>query len=152
MNFKDLHADALLKLELFDGPDRNLQNESLALMPEKLSVFDSTAVIFSIWSGPHFPGKLSFEDTVSPIKSGQKLLVQAGFELAPHSRGEVQSLWDKQKQLAFFGIEGGTFILAKATGGADIAADSIDHLYRYIDLLFGTQSGRADYLKSSSLV
>ncbi len=32
----------------------------------------------------------------------------------------------------------GAFILAKATGGAAIAADSIDHLRRYIELLFGT--------------
>ena len=31
----------------------------------------------------------------------------------------------------------GAFILAKATGGAEIAADSIDHLRRYIELLFG---------------
>lgn len=30
----------------------------------------------------------------------------------------------------------GAFILAKATGGAEIAADSIDHLHRYIQLLF----------------
>ena len=40
----------------------------------------------------------------------------------------------------------GAFILAKATGGADIAADSIDHLRRYIELLFGVQNGRADSL------
>ena len=33
----------------------------------------------------------------------------------------------------------GAFILAKATGGAEIAADSIDHLYRYIELLFGVE-------------
>ncbi len=32
----------------------------------------------------------------------------------------------------------GAFILAKATGGAAIAADSIDHLRRYIELLFTT--------------
>jgi TetR/AcrR family transcriptional repressor of nem operon len=31
----------------------------------------------------------------------------------------------------------GAFILAKATGGAEIAADSIDHLRRYIKMLFG---------------
>jgi TetR/AcrR family transcriptional repressor of nem operon len=30
----------------------------------------------------------------------------------------------------------GAFILAKATGGAQIAADSIDHLIRYLELLF----------------
>jgi TetR/AcrR family transcriptional repressor of nem operon len=30
----------------------------------------------------------------------------------------------------------GAFILAKAKGGAEIAADSIDHLIRYLELLF----------------
>ena len=31
----------------------------------------------------------------------------------------------------------GAFILAKAKGGAEIAADSVDHLARYLELLFG---------------
>lgn len=30
----------------------------------------------------------------------------------------------------------GAFILAKAKGGAEIAAASVDHLHRYIELLF----------------
>jgi TetR/AcrR family transcriptional regulator, transcriptional repressor for nem operon len=34
----------------------------------------------------------------------------------------------------------GAFILAKATGGAKAAADSIDHLRRYVELLFGRPS------------
>jgi TetR/AcrR family transcriptional repressor of nem operon len=33
-------------------------------------------------------------------------------------------------------VRQGAFILAKAKGGAEIAAASIDHLYRYIELLF----------------
>jgi TetR/AcrR family transcriptional regulator, transcriptional repressor for nem operon len=37
----------------------------------------------------------------------------------------------------------GAFILAKATGGPEIAADSIDHLRRYIELLFEVGSGEA---------
>jgi TetR/AcrR family transcriptional regulator, transcriptional repressor for nem operon len=37
----------------------------------------------------------------------------------------------------------GAFILAKAKGGAAIAADSIDHLRRYVELLFKTPRGRA---------
>jgi TetR/AcrR family transcriptional regulator, transcriptional repressor for nem operon len=38
----------------------------------------------------------------------------------------------------------GAFILAKAKGGAEIAAASIDHLRRYIELLFqpATQKGK----------
>ncbi|WP_181900590.1 hypothetical protein [Paracoccus thiocyanatus] len=31
----------------------------------------------------------------------------------------------------------GAFILAKAKGGAQVAADSLDHLSRYLTLLFG---------------
>jgi TetR/AcrR family transcriptional repressor of nem operon len=34
----------------------------------------------------------------------------------------------------------GAFILAKAKGGADIAAESIDHLRRYIELLFQSRA------------
>jgi len=37
----------------------------------------------------------------------------------------------------------GAFILAKATGGAEIAADSIDHLRRFIELLFGVGTEQA---------
>ena len=35
----------------------------------------------------------------------------------------------------------GAFILAKATGDADVARDSVDHLARYVRLLFGRQGG-----------
>jgi TetR/AcrR family transcriptional repressor of nem operon len=33
----------------------------------------------------------------------------------------------------------GAFVLAKASGDPSVAADSIDHLHRYIELLFGQQ-------------
>ena len=36
----------------------------------------------------------------------------------------------------------GAFILAKAKGGADIAISSVDHLRRYIELLFQSLKGR----------
>ncbi|MGC2638395.1 MAG: TetR family transcriptional regulator [Acidobacteriaceae bacterium] len=37
----------------------------------------------------------------------------------------------------------GSFILAKANGGAEVAAESLDHLRRYLELLFGrTPQGR----------
>jgi TetR/AcrR family transcriptional repressor of nem operon len=36
----------------------------------------------------------------------------------------------------------GAFILAKAKGGAQVAADSIDHLRRYIELLFNRRNDR----------
>ncbi len=37
----------------------------------------------------------------------------------------------------------GAFVLAKAKGGAAIAADSIDHLRRYLTLLFGSTGSQA---------
>jgi TetR/AcrR family transcriptional repressor of nem operon len=37
----------------------------------------------------------------------------------------------------------GAFVLAKAKGGASIAADSIDHLHRYLTLLFRSDSGKS---------
>ena len=37
----------------------------------------------------------------------------------------------------------GAFILAKATGDAEVARDSVDHLARYVRLLFGRQGGAA---------
>jgi hypothetical protein len=36
-----------------------------------------------------------------------------------------------------FGYGPSALGLAKATGGAEIAADSMDHLRRYIEMLFG---------------
>lgn len=40
----------------------------------------------------------------------------------------------------------GAFVLAKAKGGAPIAADSIDHLHRYLTLLFRSDSGKQSNL------
>jgi TetR/AcrR family transcriptional repressor of nem operon len=36
----------------------------------------------------------------------------------------------------------GAFVLAKATGDAAVAADSVDHLRRYLELLFSTTPDR----------
>jgi TetR/AcrR family transcriptional repressor of nem operon len=38
----------------------------------------------------------------------------------------------------------GSFILAKAHGGPEVAAESIDHLRRYLELLFGRTSGKQE--------
>jgi TetR/AcrR family transcriptional regulator, transcriptional repressor for nem operon len=40
----------------------------------------------------------------------------------------------------------GAFILAKAKGGVEIAADSIDHLHRYVKMLFDVGAEQARYL------
>jgi TetR/AcrR family transcriptional repressor of nem operon len=39
----------------------------------------------------------------------------------------------------------GAFIIAKARGTADVAADSIDHLRRYIELLFRKTNNQGDF-------
>jgi TetR/AcrR family transcriptional repressor of nem operon len=44
----------------------------------------------------------------------------------------------------------GAFVLAKATGRVEVAADSIDHLRRYIEGLFGPESGEAERLSENS--
>ena len=58
----------------------------------------------------------------------------------------IAALWDRSlkpqwtaKSLALHtqAVLQGAFILAKAKGGSDIAADSIDHLMAYVKLLFG---------------
>jgi TetR/AcrR family transcriptional repressor of nem operon len=45
----------------------------------------------------------------------------------------------------------GAFILAKATGNAQVAESSIDHLRRYIELLFGRSRGKKGKTISSSM-
>jgi TetR/AcrR family transcriptional repressor of nem operon len=66
----------------------------------------------------------------SDIAEAMKLHgVKAGFtpaSLALHTQAVLQ----------------GAFILAKAKGGADVAAASVDHLRRYIELLFNAPKGR----------
>jgi TetR/AcrR family transcriptional regulator, transcriptional repressor for nem operon len=49
----------------------------------------------------------------------------------------IRAKWTA-KNLALYtqAVLQGAFILAKAKGGADIAAASIDHLHRYVELLF----------------
>jgi TetR/AcrR family transcriptional repressor of nem operon len=52
-------------------------------------------------------------------------------------RHRIRAPWTAQSlALHTQAVLQGAFILAKAKGGASIAAASIDHLYRYIELLF----------------
>jgi len=55
----------------------------------------------------------------------------------------IQAKWSAQSlALHFQAVLQGAFILAKAKGGPDIAVASIEHLRRYIELLFKVGSGR----------
>ena len=53
----------------------------------------------------------------------------------------IQADWTAEGlALHFQAVLQGAFILAKAKGTAHVAADSVDHLHRYIELLFGRVS------------
>jgi TetR/AcrR family transcriptional regulator, transcriptional repressor for nem operon len=68
--------------------------------------------------------------------SGQAAMVEADIAEAMTLYG-VRAKWSAQSlALHMQAVLQGAFILAKATGGPDVAAASIDHLRRYIELLF----------------
>jgi len=68
--------------------------------------------------------------------------VEADIAEAMKERG-IRTNWTaKSLALHTQAVLQGAFILAKAKGGADIAASSVDHLRRYIELLFQAPKGR----------
>ncbi|MDQ6876377.1 MAG: TetR/AcrR family transcriptional regulator [Candidatus Dormibacteraeota bacterium] len=69
--------------------------------------------------------------------TGHAATLEADIEAALHERNMTPDWTAKSLALHTQAVLQGAFILAKATGGAEIAADSIDHLRRYIELLFG---------------
>ena len=68
--------------------------------------------------------------------SGHAATLEADIEAAMRDRGMSPPWMAKSLALHTQAVIQGAFILAKATGGAAIAADSIDHLTRYLELLF----------------
>jgi len=69
--------------------------------------------------------------------TGHAATLEADIEGAIRERNMAADWTAKSLALHTQAVLQGAFILAKATGGAEIAADSIDHLRRYIELLFG---------------
>jgi TetR/AcrR family transcriptional regulator, transcriptional repressor for nem operon len=69
--------------------------------------------------------------------TGHAATLEADIEAAIRERNMTPGWTAKSLALHTQAVLQGAFILAKATGGAEIAADSIDHLRRYIELLFG---------------
>ena len=69
--------------------------------------------------------------------TGHAATLEADIEAAIRERNMAADWTAKSLALHTQAVLQGAFILAKATGGAEIAADSIDHLRRYIELLFG---------------
>ncbi|MGB9330790.1 MAG: TetR/AcrR family transcriptional regulator [Steroidobacteraceae bacterium] len=73
--------------------------------------------------------------------SGNATMVEADIAEALKLYG-VRAKWSAQSlALHTQAVLQGAFILAKAKGGPDVAAASIDHLRRYIELLFKAATG-----------
>jgi TetR/AcrR family transcriptional repressor of nem operon len=68
--------------------------------------------------------------------SGHAATLEADIGSAMRDRGLCPDWTAKTLALHTQAVLQGAFILAKAKGGAEIAADSIDHLIRYVELLF----------------
>lgn len=68
--------------------------------------------------------------------SGHAATLEADIGSAMRDRGLCPDWTAKTLALHAQAVLQGAFILAKAKGGAEIAADSIDHLIRYVELLF----------------
>lgn len=73
--------------------------------------------------------------------TGHAATLEADIEAAMRSRNMAPQWSAKSLALHTQAVIQGAFILAKAKDGARIAADSIDHLHRYIELLFSTVAG-----------
>jgi TetR/AcrR family transcriptional repressor of nem operon len=68
--------------------------------------------------------------------------LEADIEAAMRDRGMSPQWTAKSLALHTQAVLQGAFILAKAKGGAEIAADSVDHLTRYLELLFSPAAAR----------
>jgi TetR/AcrR family transcriptional repressor of nem operon len=76
--------------------------------------------------------------------SGQAATLEADIAEAMKLYG-IRANWSAQSlALHTQAVLQGSFILAKAKGGPDVAVASIDHLRRYIQLLFMTRKHRRD--------
>jgi len=89
-------------------------------------------------------------DTVPAIRdacarsiTGHAETIEADIEAAIHARGLTPTWSAKSLALHTQAVIQGAFILAKSGGGAQIAADTIDHLIRYVKLLFGLAEASA---------
>ncbi|MHB1207516.1 MAG: TetR/AcrR family transcriptional regulator [Rhodospirillaceae bacterium] len=78
----------------------------------------------------------AIRDACNASVSDHAAKVEADIAAAMKSRGMRPSWTAKSLALHTQAVLQGAFILAKAKGGAAVAADSVDHLRRYIELLF----------------
>jgi hypothetical protein len=78
--------------------------------------------------------------------TGHAATLEADIEAAMRERNMAPDWTAKSLALHTQAVIQGAFILAKATGGAEIAADSIDHMHSYIEMLFGVGTEQAKHL------
>lgn len=84
----------------------------------------------------------AIRDACDASISGHAKKIEADIAEAMKLHG-VRGKWTaKSLALHTQAVLQGAFILAKANGGAEIAASSVDHLRRYVELLFNPAKGR----------
>lgn len=74
--------------------------------------------------------------------SGHAAMLEADIQAAIDARGIAPGWSATSLALHTQAVLQGAFILAKAKGGAAAATDSIDHLRRYLELLFRQRGGK----------
>ncbi len=72
--------------------------------------------------------------------SGHAKTLEADIEAAIRARGMSPGWTPRSLALHTQAVLQGAFILAKAKGGAEIAAETVDHLIRYLELLFAQEN------------
>jgi TetR/AcrR family transcriptional repressor of nem operon len=72
--------------------------------------------------------------------TGHAATLEADIEAAMCARHMTPKWTARSLALHTQAVIQGAFILAKAAGGAEIAADSIDHLRRYIEMSFAADA------------
>jgi len=85
----------------------------------------------------------AIRDACARSITGHAATLEADIEQAMRARNLLPEVTAKSLALHTQAVIQGAFILAKATGGAEIAAESIDHLHRYFELLFGVGAAQA---------
>jgi TetR/AcrR family transcriptional repressor of nem operon len=85
----------------------------------------------------------AIRDACARSITGHAATLEADIAAALRDRNMAPDWTAKSLALHTQAVIQGAFILAKATGGAAVAADSIDHLRRYIEMLFGVGTALA---------
>jgi TetR/AcrR family transcriptional repressor of nem operon len=82
----------------------------------------------------------AIRDACARSISGHAAILEADIQIAIDQRGLSPTWTARSLALHTQAVLQGAFILAKAEGGAAVAADSIDHLARYVELLFSRET------------